>query len=69
MITTSCVSTKVFNDIESRYAALKMDRNAIEKSRDSIQQSWDFLEDKRKQSILYLKRSRDSVLNGLNCLG
>ena len=41
MITTSCVSTKVFNDIESRYAALKMDRNAIEKSRDSIQQSWD----------------------------
>lgn len=68
MITTSCVSTKVFNDIESRYAALKMDRNAIEKSRDSIQQSWDFLEDKRKQSILYLKRSRDSVLNGLKSL-
>jgi chemotaxis protein MotB len=68
MITTSCVSTKVFNDIESRYAALKMDRNAIEKSRDSIQQSWDFLEDKRKQSILHLKRSRDSVLNGLKSL-
>tara|TARA_B110000046_G_C13016261_1_gene408922 strand:- start:1062 stop:1958 length:897 start_codon:yes stop_codon:yes gene_type:complete len=68
MITTSCVSTKVFNDIESRYAALKMDRNIIEKSRDSIQQSWDFLEDKRKQSILYLKRSRDSVLNGLKSL-
>ena len=68
MITTSCVSTKVFNDIESRYAALKMDRNAIEKSRDSIQQSWEFLEDKRKQSILYLKRSRDSVLNGLKSL-
>ena len=68
MITTSCVSTKVFNDIESRYAALKIDRNAIEKSRDSIQHSWDFLEDKRKQSILYLKRSRDSVLNGLKSL-
>jgi chemotaxis protein MotB len=68
MITTSCVSTKVFNDIESRYAALKIDRNAIEKSRDSIQHSWDFLEDKRMQSILYLKRSRDSVLDGLKSL-
>ena len=58
---TSCVSTKVFNDLESRYAEVKMQRNSYEKSRDSIQQVWDLLDADLMEVSTYLKRSRDSV--------
>jgi chemotaxis protein MotB len=58
---TSCVSTKVFNDLESRYAEVKMQRNSYEKSRDSIQQAWDLLDADLMEVSTYLKRSRDSV--------
>ena len=62
---THGVSTKVFNDIESRYAVLKQERNALEKSQDSLQQSWDRLNSKWEEATAYLKRSRDSVQKGL----
>ena len=62
---THCVSTKVFNDLESRYAVLKQERNALEKSQDSLQQSWDRLNSKWEEATVYLKRSRDSMQKGL----
>jgi chemotaxis protein MotB len=65
---SSCVSTKVFNDLESRYAILKMERNALEKSKDSIQQAWNILDGKWQETEGYLKRSRDSVSNALEQL-
>jgi chemotaxis protein MotB len=62
---SNCVSTKVFNDLESRYAAMVKQRNALEKSQDSLQQSWDRLNAKWDEATVYLKRSRDSVQKGL----
>jgi len=61
----ACVSTKVFNDLEARYALVKTERNAYEKSRDSLQQSWDLLNSKLGEVEMYLSRSRDSVAKGL----
>jgi|TARA_A200000159_G_scaffold164912_1_gene197356 chemotaxis protein MotB len=61
----ACVSTKVFNDLEARYAVVKSERNAYEKSRDSLQQSWDLLNSKLGEVEMYLSRSRDSVAKGL----
>ena len=61
----ACVSTKVFNDLEARYAVVKSERNAYEKSRDSLQQSWDLLNSKLGEVKMYLSRSRDSVAKGL----
>ena len=49
---THCVSTKVFNDLESRYAVLKQERNALEKSQDSLQQSWDRLNSKWEEATV-----------------
>ena len=68
LLTSSCVSTKVFNDLESRYATLKVERNTLEASRDSIQKAWDLLDSKWKDTNRYLKRSRDSVSDGLQKL-
>ena len=61
----ACVSTKVFNDLEARYAVVKSERNAYEKSRDSLQQSWDLINSKFGEVEMYLSRSRDSVAKGL----
>lgn len=63
---SSCVSTKVFNDLEARYAEVKLERNAFEKSRDSLQQSWDLLSSDLDKVQSYLDRARDSVKVGLN---
>ncbi len=52
---SSCVSTKVFNDLELRYAQMKDQRIALEKEQDSLQQSWDRLNDKSNETSLYLK--------------
>ena len=60
----ACVSTKVFNDLEARYAVVKTERNAYEKSRDSLQQSWDLLNSKLGEVEMYLSKSRDSVAKG-----
>lgn len=65
MVYTSCVSTKVFNELEARYAVVKAERNAYEKSRDSLQQSWDQLSATLGEVERYLSRSRDSVATGL----
>jgi len=62
---SSCVSTKVFNDLELRYAQMKDQRIALEKEQDSLQQSWDRLNDKSNETSLYLKRSRDSVAQAI----
>jgi len=58
---SSCVSTKVFNDLEARYAIVKSERNGFEKSRDSLQQAWDKLDNDLSEVSSYLERSRDSV--------
>lgn len=66
IFSSSCVSTKVFNDLEARYAVVKAERNALEKSRDSLQQSSDRLKNDLVEAQAYLKRSRDSISNALN---
>ena len=63
---TSCVTTKVFNDLEVRYYEMKTQSNALKNSKDSIQKSWVKLNEKWNETKSYLKRSRDSINSGLN---
>jgi len=63
---SSCVTTKVFNDLEVRYYEMKTQSNALKNSKDSIQKSWVKLNEKWNETKLYLKRSRDSINIGLN---
>ena len=65
-ICSSCVTTKVFNDLEVRYYEMKTQSNALKNSKDSIQKSWVKLNEKWNETKLYLKRSRDSINSGLN---
>ena len=62
---TNCISTKVFNDLESRYAKIKIERNKLENSKDSLQQSFDKLDMKWNETNIYLENSRDSIRLGL----
>ena len=62
---TSCISTKVFNDLEARYSDMKINRNALIKYQDSLQQAFDALDENWYETSDYLKRSRDSVSIGL----
>ncbi len=62
---TNCISTKVFNDLESRYAKIKIEKNILENSEDSLQQSLDKLDMKWKETNSYLENSRDSVKLGI----
>ena len=41
---TSCISTKVFNDLEARYSEIKTNRNVLIKHQDSLQQAFDTLD-------------------------
>ena len=61
----SCVSTKVFNDLEARYSEMKINRNALIKYQDSLQQAFNALDKNWYKTSAYLKRSRDSVSIGL----
>ncbi len=63
---SSCVSTKVFNDLEERYSEMKIERNNLKSSKDSIQDSFINLNEKWNETKSYLARSRDSVYIGLN---
>lgn len=63
---SSCVTTKVFNDLEVRYYEMKTQSNALKNSKDSIQKSWVKLNEKWNETKSYLKRSRDSINSGLN---
>lgn len=63
---SSCVTTKVFNDLEVRYYEMKTQSNALKNSKDSIQKSWVKLNEKWNETKSYLKRSRDSINIGLN---
>ena len=62
---TNCISTKVFNDLESRYAKIKIEKNILENYEDSLQQSLDRLDMKWNETNSYLEFSRDSVKAGL----
>ena len=62
---TSCISTKVFNDLEARYSEMKINRNALLKYQDSLQQAFNTLDKNWYKTSAYLKRSRDSVSIGL----
>ena len=61
----SCVSTKVFNDLEARYSEMKINKNALIKYQDSLQQAFNALDKNWYKTSAYLKRSRDSVSIGL----
>jgi len=63
---SSCVTTKVFNDLEVRYYEMKAQSNTLKNSKDSIQKSWVKLNEKWNDTKSYLKRSRDSINSGLN---
>ncbi len=58
---TNCVSTKVFNDLESRYSKVKIEKNRLQNSEDSLQQSLDKLDMKLSETQAYLEISRDST--------
>ena len=60
LIFSNCVSTKVFNDLESRYAKVKIERNNLLESQDSLQQSWDKLNNFLIETRENLQISRDS---------
>ena len=62
---TSCISTKVFNNLEARYSEMKINSNALIKYQDSLQQAFDALDENWYETSDYLKRSRDSVSIGL----
>ena len=62
---TSCISTKVFNDLEARYSEMKINKNTLIKQQDSLQQAFDALDENWYETSDYLKRSRDSVSIGL----
>ena len=62
---TNCVSTKVFNDLESRYSKVKIEKNKLQNSQDSLQQSFDKLDMKLSETQAYLEISRDSTKLGL----
>lgn len=62
---TSCISTKVFNDLEARYSEMKINSNALIKYQDSLQQAFDALDENWYETSDYLNRSRDSVSIGL----
>ena len=62
---TNCVSTKVFNDLESRYYKVKIEKNKLQNSEDSLQQSLDKLDLKLSDTQAYLEISRDSTKLGL----
>ena len=63
---SSCVTTKVFNDLEVRYYEMKTQSNVFKNSKDSIQKSWIKLNEKWNETKSYLKRSRDSTKSGFN---
>lgn len=62
---SSCVTTKVFNDLEGRYSEMKIERNNFKYSKDSIQDSFVNLNEKWNQTKSYLAGSRDSIYKGL----
>ena len=62
---TSCISTKVFNDLEARYSEMKINKNTLIKQQDSLQLAFDALDENWYETSDYLKRSRDSVSIGL----
>ena len=62
---TSCVSTKVFNDLESRYAKIKIAANAYEKSRDSLLQAKTLLDSKYQEQKTSLSQTKSKLEKAL----
>ena len=71
---SGCVTTKVFNDLEVRYSEMKIERNRLKNSKDSIQKYGLKLNQELNETKSYLIRSRDSINLGikeikiLNCI-
>ena len=61
----SCISTKIFNDLEARYFILKKERIELLESADSLQQTFDTVNSKLQDNNRYLELSRDSIRSGL----
>lgn len=62
---TSCVSTKVFNDLESRYVKIKIAANAYEKSRDSLLQAKTLLDSKYQEQKTSLSQTKSKLEKAL----
>ncbi len=62
---TQCVTTKVFNDLEARYAVIKKERNAFEQSKDSLQKVAHHTTEQWEKTSKLLLRARDSVNKSL----
>jgi len=58
---TSCVSTKVFNDLEARYVKVKITAHAYEKSRDSLQQTKELLDSKYNEVTKVLSLTKENL--------
>jgi len=65
LLFSNCVTTKVFNDLEARYAVVKRERNVFEKSRDSLHKIADQTRKDQSITLTQLARSRDSVTQNL----
>ena len=61
----SCISTKIFNDLEARYFIVKKERIELLESADSLQQTFDTVNSKLQDNNRYLELSRDSIRSGL----
>ena len=55
----------MFNDLESRYSKVKIEKNKLQNSEDSLQQSLDKLDEKLSETQAYLEISRDRTKLGL----
>ena len=62
---SSCVTTKVFDDLEVRYSEMKIERNRLKNSKDSIQKYGLKLNQELNETKSYLIRSRDSINLGI----
>ena len=63
---SSCVTTKVFDDLEIRYSEMKIERNRFKNSKDSLQKYGLKLNQELNETKSYLIRSRDSINLGIN---
>jgi chemotaxis protein MotB len=57
----SCVSSSVFNALETRYATAKTELNALQKANDSLLQSTDLLTSQLAQKSLEVQSAQDSL--------
>lgn len=64
LLSCSCVSSKVFNDLEARYIQLKMDKADLTKRNDSLEGEWKMLNQKHidlEELLAKEKKAKEGV--------